>query len=145
MLVHKKTMGVLDYLWYGEYRTDPGGVRMPLERPARLKDLPELDPADWWEVPAGGPLAKKIRLYYPWIEPEVGPKGELVGVTVWREATEEEKELERLRGQARKRQAADAAARGYSARRRLRPKQLMPFLAKADQQSHEKQDGGMST
>lgn len=134
MLVHKKTMGVLDYLWSGEYRTGPGGVRMPLERPARLKDLPELDPADWWEVPSGSPLAKKIRQYYPWIEAEVGPMGELVGVTVQREATGPDGEMERLREQARERQATDAVSRGYKARRRLRPKQLMPFL----QQSQEK-------
>ena len=52
MLVHKKTMGVLDYLWYGEYRTGPGGVRMPLERPARLKDLPELDPCLLYTSPS---------------------------------------------------------------------------------------------
>ena len=132
MLVHKKTMGVLDYLWSGEYRTGPGGVRMPLERPARLKDLPELDPEDWWEVPEGSALARKIKLHYPWIEAEVGPSGELLGVK--KELTEEEKELERQRALVRERQMADAAARGYNARRRLRPKQLMPFL----QQSQEK-------
>ena len=130
MLVHKRTMGVLEYLWAGEHRAGPDGVLVPVEKPVSLKDLPELNPEDWWEVPSGSALAKKIRLYYPWIAADVGPNGELTGVTVLKELTEEEKKTERLCELARERQRADAIARGYDSRRRLRPRQLMPFLRK---------------
>ena len=56
MLVHKGTMGVLDYIWTG--LLVKAGSRAHIRMlPATLQLLPELDPAEWWEVPAGSPLA----------------------------------------------------------------------------------------
>lgn len=117
MLVHKRTMGVLDRIWTGEYRRGPSGLPEPADRPATLDDVEE--PGDWWEVSSIGPMAKVIRMYYPWMVPRVDGAGNLVGVTAAREAQAKPEAPSR---------AQDAARRGYQEGRRLRPTGLMPFL-----------------
>ena len=73
-------MGVLDRIWTGQYRLGPDGRRLPLERPARLADFPELKASEWWEVDTRTPLARKLRRYYPWVTPVTGPDGALIDV-----------------------------------------------------------------
>lgn len=120
MLVHKATMGVLDRLWTGQYARGPDGTRVPLERPARLTDVD--DPEVWWEVPASSPLARKLRLHYPWLRPEVGEDGRLTDVVPIRDdEAGGEPDQEEL--------AQEARARGYqSVGRARRPRGLFGFL-----------------
>lgn len=81
MLVHKRTLGVLETApWDGTYRT-VFGARVPVLRRASLKRL-GLDPAEWWEVPDGSTLARAVRLCWPWFDPVV-LDGNLVGVERW--------------------------------------------------------------
>jgi len=113
-------MGVLDTVWYGEYTRRADGRRLPLIRHARLADLPELDPADWWEVPDTGPLARRIRRYYPSMRPVVGEAGELLDVAV--SASPEQ-------AKAKAGLDAEASRRGYRYRGKVRPKMLFPSLS----------------
>lgn len=81
MLVHKRTLGVLETApWDGSFRT-ANGARVPVLRPARLDRL-GLDPAEWWEVPGGTKLANIIHRCWPWFDP-VLEGGELVGARPW--------------------------------------------------------------
>ena len=81
MLVHKRTLGVLETApWDGSFRTF-NGVKIPVTRPASLEKL-GLDPEEWWVVPDGSTLAKAIHLCWPWFDPVV-LDGELVGAERW--------------------------------------------------------------
>lgn len=81
MLVHKRTLGVLETApWDGSFRT-VNGERVPVLRRAALDRL-GLDPAEWYEVPDGSTLARVIRLCWPWFDPVV-LEGKLVGVERW--------------------------------------------------------------
>lgn len=81
MLVHKKTLGVLQWYWDGVSMVTYDGVTMPKMEPVTLTTH-ELDPNEWWQVPNGTALARKIALCYPFFDPVV-QEGELVGVQVW--------------------------------------------------------------
>lgn len=81
MLVHKRTMGVLDLYWTGRYRTAPDGIREPVMREYVLAGS-GLDPDEWWEVPRRTPLGKQLRRLYPFCTAIVGADGELLGVSV---------------------------------------------------------------
>ena len=81
MLVHKRTLGVLETApWDGSVRT-VNGEKVPVQRPASLARL-GLDPAEWWEVPDGSPLARAIRACWPWFDPVVDGD-RLVGAERW--------------------------------------------------------------
>ncbi len=120
MLVHKATRGVLDCIWTGRYIRGPDGARLPLERPARLSDVD--DPEAWWEIPGAGPLARRVRRYYPFLRPVVDGEGRLADVIPLRQ--EEGREAA---GQAEERRR-EAGRRGYKNPGRVRPTGLMPFL-----------------
>lgn len=122
MLVHKGSMGVLEYIWTGQYRRERTGAKVPVEQMAKLADLPQLDPADWWEIPGDTPLAKRLRIYYPYVEAVVSPAGDLVDVSPLQAVKASEGLAEQ---QARQ---EEARRRGYRAPGRVRPKGLMPFL-----------------
>lgn len=125
MLIHKGTMGVLTWMWTGKHRREKGSS-LPAMRQYRLSDLPQEDWDNWWEVPTNSPLAQKIRAHYPWLEPVLGPEGELLDVNI----TVNDQEAERERQQARRRaaQQEEAVRRGYRRRASVRPTGLMPFL-----------------
>ena len=133
MLVHKASMGVLEYIWTGQYRRDGTGSKVPVERLARLADLPQLDPAEWWEIPGDTPLAKRLRIYYPYVQAVVSPAGELVDVQPWRAVkSPEDPAVQQSRRE-------EAHRRGYRVPGRVRPKGLMPFLMeKSDHERSEK-------
>ena len=81
MLVHKRTLGVLQWYWDGvSYVTFDGAAR-PKMAPVTLETY-GLDASEWWQVPNGTPLARCIALHYPFFDPVVAD-GELVGVRVW--------------------------------------------------------------
>lgn len=120
MLVHKATMGVLDQIWRGEYIRSRSGSPIPLLRSARLEDFPELNAADWWELPDTGPLAKRVRRYYPLLTPVTDEAGELMDVVILRLGKQEEDKAALT---------AEAARRGYRKRGCVRPKMLFPFLS----------------
>ena len=125
MLIHKATMGVLEYIWHGEYRTvqsKPGNpVRVPVMNRVTPADIPDYDPKEWWQVQDGSPLARKIHRNYPYLTPIVGENGELLDVTIARETGLQETDLkEEMRREAR--------ARGYKSRVALRPKNMFTFL-----------------
>ena len=123
MLIHKRTMGVLDTCWTGETHLDPkSGLQMPVEREYTFRTAPELSPEEWWEVSRGSKLGKKLRMYYPWITPVVDEAGMLADVELQRETPAGELEAGRavLKG--------EAARRGYRTAGRVRPKNMMPFL-----------------
>lgn len=123
MLIHKRTMGVLDTYWTGETRLDPkSGLQVPVEREYTLYTLPELSPADWWEVPRNSKLGKKLRMYYPWVTPVVDESGELTDVDL------PEKPQDETLAERKAALKQEAARRGYRAAARVRPKGLMPFL-----------------
>lgn len=123
MLIHKRTMGVLDTYWTGAYRLDPAlGVQVPVEQEYTFRTAPELSPEEWWEVSRGSKLGKKLRMYYPWITPVVDEAGELKDV----ELPETAQSQERAARKASLKE--EAARRGYRAAGRVRPKGLMPFL-----------------
>ncbi len=82
MLVHKATMGVLDRFWTGRHRKPPGGGEEPVMAEYTLENT-GLDPAEWWEVPRGSALGRKLRRYYPFCSPAVSEDGSLDGVTAW--------------------------------------------------------------
>lgn len=122
MLVHKATMGVLDRVWTGKHAHRPDGTLCPIDRPAVLADVD--DPEDWWEIPGTGPLARTIRMNYPWIRPETSLSGELTGVVVTR-TLERQTEAQAVQ-EARREEARE---RGYKRTGRMRPRGLMPFLS----------------
>ncbi len=82
MLVHKRTMGVLDQYWTGENRTEPDGNVYPVMAEYTLAGT-GLDAADWWEVPASSPLGRSLRIYYPYCSPVTDEAGELIAVRPW--------------------------------------------------------------
>ena len=125
VLIHKSTMGVLDTYWTGAYRLDPkSGVQVPVEQEYTLQTIPEFSPEEWWEVPRGSKLGKKLRMYYPWVTPVVDEAGELTDVELPETAQSKE--------QAARKTALkeEAARRGYQAAGHVRPRNMMPFLAK---------------
>lgn len=126
MLIHKRTMGVLDWMWTGQHRRMPDGSTQPLMRAYRLSDLPREERESWWEIPTNSPLGRKIRQYYPWLEPVLGADGELLDVDI----TADDREAERERQQIQQRAARqeEAVRRGYRKRGMVRPTGLMPFL-----------------
>ena len=126
MLIHKRTMGVLTWMWTGGHRRMADGTTGLVMREYRFSDLPREDWENWWELPTNSPLGRKIRQYYPWLEPVLGPDGELLDVTIT--ADDREVELERQREQQRAAQQEEAARRGYRKRGMVRPTGLMPFL-----------------
>ena len=127
MLVHKRTMGVLAFLWTGESSTASSwGHPAPVMMEATLRRLPELDPEEWWEVPYHSPLGKKCCRLYPEMEPVLDESGQLTDVQ--RSGEEEDHGPQELSSDELKRRE-EALARGYAGKRRLRPKGLMPFLS----------------
>ena len=124
MLIHKRTMGVLDTFWTGETCLDPkSGLQVPVEREYTFRSAPELSLAEWWEVPRSSKLGRKLRMYYPWVDPIMDEAGELTDVEIQQEAPDGEQEA---------RKAAltqEARMRGYHRRGKVRPKNIMPFLA----------------
>lgn len=81
MLVHKQTLGVLQWYWDGESYVTFDGVARPKMAPVTLENH-DLSADEWWQVPNGTPLAKKIALCYPFFDPVVA-EGELVGAEAW--------------------------------------------------------------
>lgn len=81
MLVHKRTLGVLQWYWDGFSYVTFQGVTSPKMAPVTL-DTYGLSKEEWWQVPNGSPLARTIALHYPFFDPVV-VDGELVGVQVW--------------------------------------------------------------
>lgn len=91
MVVHKKTMGVLDTIWLGSVSVR-AGKRTPRMRRATLTLLvriyPDFRAEDYWEIPGDSRLARTIRRYYPFLEPVVGEDGELLDVRIIRKERE---------------------------------------------------------
>lgn len=82
MLVHKRTMAVLEFApWDGRTRAE-GEKRVPVLAHATLEGL-GLSRSEWWEVPAGSAVGQLLRRCYPWCDAVV-EDGELVGVTPWK-------------------------------------------------------------
>lgn len=81
MLIHKRTLGVLQWYWDGVSYVTFDGVQRPKMAPVTLESH-GLSADEWWQVPNGTPLAKTIALHYPFFDPVV-TGGELVGVRVW--------------------------------------------------------------
>lgn len=81
MLVHKRTLGVLQWYWDGVSYVTFDGVTRPKMAPV-TPESHDLSPDEWWQVPNGTPLAKKIALHYPFFDP-IEEDGELVGAVVW--------------------------------------------------------------
>ena len=82
MLVHKESGGVLFELWEGQRASRYGEAYYPLRRRLDCGAL-GLDPCDWWELPDGSGLAKRVRRYYPWFDPVVDDAGRLVDIAPW--------------------------------------------------------------
>lgn len=81
MLIHKRTLGVLQWYWDGVSFLTFRGETVP-KLAAVTRETYELEAEDWWEVPNGTPLARKIALSYPFFDPVVAG-GELVNIRVW--------------------------------------------------------------
>lgn len=81
MLVHKRTLGVLQWYWDGVSYDSFGGAQWPRMAPVTLESH-GLSAEEWWQVPNGSTLARKIALCYPFFDPVV-EGGELVGAEPW--------------------------------------------------------------
>ena len=81
MLVHKRTLGVLQWYWDGVSYVTFHGTARPKMAPVTLETY-GLDENEWWQVPNGTPLARRIALYYPFFDPVVAD-GKLVGARPW--------------------------------------------------------------
>jgi hypothetical protein len=105
VLVHKATLGVLQWTWDGVSYEIVQGVRCPRLEAVTLETY-GLDSADWWQIPNGTPLARQIALYYPFFDPVV-TEGELVGVQPWpawrRYGEEEPEQVQRPEGRTNRR------------------------------------------
>ena len=124
MLIHKQTMGVLDTFWTGEnYLDTKSGLQVPVEREYTFRTAPELSPEEWWEVSRSSKLGRKLRMYYPWVNPVVDESGELTDVEIQQAAPDGEQEARKAA------LAQEARRRGYHRRGKVRPKNIMPFLA----------------
>jgi hypothetical protein len=116
VLVHKATLGVLQWAWDGVSYETFQGVRCPRLEAVTLETY-GLDSADWWQIPNGTPLARQIALCYPFFDPVV-TEGELVGVQpwpAWRRYGEEEPEQDqpvkpRRRGKYNRRRRGELGA-----------------------------------
>lgn len=125
MLVHKATMGVLDRIWTGQHTRGPDGILNPVERLAVPSDVD--NPEDWWEIPSRSSLARRIRLYYPFLRPVVDEEGNLVDVVLL--YSEERQEASERARKTKAAKVQEAARRGYRKAGRVRPLGLMPFLS----------------
>ena len=81
ILVHKRTLGVLQWYWDGVSYVTFDGVQRPKMAPVTLESH-ALTEAEWWQVPNGTPLARKIALCYPFFDP-VEADGQLVDAIPW--------------------------------------------------------------
>ena len=81
MLVHKRTLGVLQWYWDGVSYVTFDGVQRPKMAPVTLESH-DLNAEEWWQVPNGTPLARKIALCYPFFDP-VEAEGQLVDAVAW--------------------------------------------------------------
>lgn len=81
MLIHKRTLGVLQWTWDGVSYVTFDGVQRPRMKPVTFETY-ALNREEWWEVPNGTPLARTIAAHYPFFDPVV-VEGELVGVEIW--------------------------------------------------------------
>lgn len=126
MMIHKRTMGVLECIWEGQYRHDRNGYKIPLEKQVKLSDFPTLNPDDWWEIQNDCALAKRLKAIYPFCSPVTGLDGELVDMLPW----EQNEDIAIQEEQQRRRE--EAQRRGYCQAGRVRPKHLMPFLRGGD-------------
>lgn len=81
MLIHKRTLGVLQWDWDGVSYVTVRGAVLPKMRPVTLESH-GLPADEWWQVPNGTPLARKIALCYPFFDPVV-EDGVLVDADVW--------------------------------------------------------------
>lgn len=126
MLVHKKTFGVLQWIWTGDYTYDNHGAyrkEIPIEHEATLEDIPEEERDEYFVIDAKSSLGKKLTLYYPDVIPIYDDDGNLVDV---KSTIAEQKRAEK---EARNdRLTEEAEKRGYKNRGRVRPKNLMSFL-----------------
>ena len=81
ILVHKRTLGVLQWYWDGVSYLTFDGVERPKMAPVTLESHGLTD-EEWWQVANGTPLARKIALSYPFFDP-VEAGGQLVDVIPW--------------------------------------------------------------
>lgn len=81
MLVHKATLGVLQWYWDGESYLIFDGVQRPKMELVTF-ETHDLDPEEWWQIPNGTYLSKKIAWSYPFFEPKI-VDGLLVDVEPW--------------------------------------------------------------
>lgn len=119
MLIHKRTMGVLDFIWTG--RSDARG---PIYHAATLADVD--NPSEWWEVPRSSKIGKCARKYYPYLEAFEDADGILQDIRPAHDNVATDEDLGRKR--LIKELQAEAVRRGYVRRGKVRPKGLMPFL-----------------
>ena len=81
MLIHKRTLGVLQWYWDGVSYVTFDGVQRPKMAAVTLENHGLTD-EEWWQVPNGTPLARKIALCYPFFDP-VEVAGQLVDAVPW--------------------------------------------------------------
>ena len=85
MLVHKKTMGVLDCFWSGTYSRCIGNARIPQMLEHTFDNTPGVDPSEWWCISSKSDLGRRLLRAYPCCDPIVDDDGSLVGITPWPE------------------------------------------------------------
>ena len=131
MLFHKRSYGILDKIWCGDYTKSVGtnGVMVdtPVERSVTINDIPEGERDEYLVIDSSSALARKLRMYYPFIIPVYDDNGKLIDVKS--EAAEMRKEQEAKEQAALKAMMKnESEKRGYKNRFRLRQKNLMTFL-----------------
>ena len=90
MLVHKKTMGILEYIWAGDYQRTPKWEPkfIPATAVSLMRLYPDFNPDEYWQVSNNSSLARVIRKYYPALTPITDASGELVSVKILHENTD---------------------------------------------------------
>ena len=99
----------------------------PVERSVTINDIPEDERDEYLVIDSSSALARKLRMYYPFIIPVYDDNGKLIDVKS--EAAEMRKEQEAKEQAALKAMMKnESEKRGYKNRFRLRQKNLMTFL-----------------
>lgn len=88
MLVHKKTMGVLNEFWTGKTKKQKDGKIFPVMEEYTFENtcLPE---NEWWYIPSKSSLGRRLIILYPYCKPIIDENGILINIEKEDETTTE--------------------------------------------------------
>lgn len=76
-------MGVLTYFWNGKFMKYESNTQIPVLETFTPKDVPDFDPDEWWIVNVNTTIGRKLLRSYPFCDPVINDKGELLDIIPW--------------------------------------------------------------